>query len=176
MFAHPWKAHDLTVRMWFEPDEVYVNYDEANDADWDVLYDDNDLCPYCFLPSACRPMDGWPEVQCDCYEWDDDCWIGATRPWTCRSPYLEERMANAPRLSTKGKLQQREYHRHHIAYTTGLAERRKIRRARRRWMVLKNLVDARRVALYWQEQTQRRLCAADGEGRAADAAAFRAEF
>ena len=55
-------------------------------------------------------------------------------------------------------------------------ERYKIRKARQHWMVLKDAVDAMRVALYWQEQTQQSLCAPEGAGRAADAAAFQAEF
>ena len=41
----------------------------------------------------------------------------------------------------------------------GLERRAKIRKARRRWMVVKDAVDERRVVLYWQEQTQRKLCA-----------------
>ena len=70
----------------------------------------------------------------------------------------------------------REYHDEHVLHMAGLAERNKIRRARRRWMVVKNAIDAKRIALYWQEQTQCNLCAAGGAGRAADAAAFHEEF
>jgi len=34
----------------------------------------------------------------------------------------------------------------------------------------------RAIALYWQEQTQRALCAPGGAGRAADTVAFASEF
>ena len=51
---------------------------------------------------------------------------------------------------------------------------------RRRWALLRRharAVDlAARVALYWQERTQRALCAPGGAGRAADCAAFEADF
>ena len=51
---------------------------------------------------------------------------------------------------------------------------------RRAWALLRRharAVDlAARVALYWQERTQMALCAPDGAGRAADCAAFAAEF
>ena len=170
MGAHPWKADDLRVRTWDECAEGYADFDEAPDEDLNDVYNRNDLCPYCFFPDP-------TSLSCYCFEWDDDCWTGGVRPWACKSsPVLEDQPRTAPRLSTKGKLQQREHHLEHVAITTGLARRRKIRRARRRWMVLKDAVDARRIALHWQEQTQRRLCGPGGAGRAADAAAFRDEF
>lgn len=42
--------------------------------------------------------------------------------------------------------------------------------------LLRRAVARRAIALYWQEQTQRALCAPDGAGRAADTAAFASEF
>ena len=56
-----------------------------------------------------------------------------------------------------------------------LAARRRVARA----VILRLLrmaVKRRAVALYWQEQTQRALCAPGGAGRAADAVAFESEF
>ena len=54
--------------------------------------------------------------------------------------------------------------------------------ARRRLMrgivllILRRFVKRRAVALYWQERTQRALCAPGGAGRAADTVAFESEF
>lgn len=42
--------------------------------------------------------------------------------------------------------------------------------------LLRIAVKHRMIALYWQEQTQRALCAPGGAGRAADAVAFESEF
>jgi len=41
---------------------------------------------------------------------------------------------------------------------------------------LRRAVMTRAIALYWQEQTQRALCAPGGAGRAADTVAFASEF
>ena len=54
--------------------------------------------------------------------------------------------------------------------------------ARRRLMrvivllILRRAATQRAVALYWQERTQRALCAPGGAGRAADRGAFESEF
>ena len=42
--------------------------------------------------------------------------------------------------------------------------------------ILRRFVKRRAVALYWQERTQRALCAPGGAGRAADKGAFASEF
>ena len=42
--------------------------------------------------------------------------------------------------------------------------------------ILRRFVKRRAVALYWQEQTQRAVCAPGGAGRAADRDAFESEF
>lgn len=42
--------------------------------------------------------------------------------------------------------------------------------------LLRVAIKQRAIALYWQEQTQRALCAPGGAGRAADAVAFESEF
>ena len=42
--------------------------------------------------------------------------------------------------------------------------------------ILRMAVKRRAVALYWQERTQRALCAPGGAGRAADKGAFASEF
>ena len=163
---HPWKAEYLTVATWYEPEEIYCDWDEADDDEFELLHEHGESCPYCFTPYAYG-------YGCCCYDWDDDCWIDRARPWTALdSAYYEDQ----PRLTRKGAAMVREYHDEHVAHMAGLAERKKIRKARRRWMVLKNAIDAKRIALYWQEQTQQRLCAPGGAGRAADAAAFVAEF
>ena len=44
------------------------------------------------------------------------------------------------------------------------------------WPLLRRAVARRAIALYWQEQTQRALCAPGGAGRAADRGAFESEF
>lgn len=44
------------------------------------------------------------------------------------------------------------------------------------WRRLRAHFAARPIAMYWLEQTQMRLCAAGGAGRAADAAAFEADI
>jgi len=162
--AHPWNAKYLTVATWYEPEEIYADWDEADDDEFERLLEYGDTCPYCFSPYA---------YGCCCYDWDDDCWVGRARPWTAMySAYYEDR----PRLTAKGVAKKREYYDEHVMHMAGLAERKKIRRARRRWMLVKGTVDAKRIAFYWLEQTQRKLCAPDGAGRAADAAAFTSEF
>lgn len=45
-----------------------------------------------------------------------------------------------------------------------------------KWWLLRRWVRRRAIALFWQEETQRRLCAPDGEGRASDLEAFCEEF
>ena len=48
---------------------------------------------------------------------------------------------------------------------------------RPRWRTtVANWIKMRAAALYWQEATQRGLCAPGGAGRAADEAEFAAEF
>ena len=42
--------------------------------------------------------------------------------------------------------------------------------------ILRSAAKQRAIALYWQEQTQRALCAPGGAGRAADRGAFESEF
>ena len=44
------------------------------------------------------------------------------------------------------------------------------------WARVRLLVQMRALALYWQEETQKRLCAPNGEGRAQDLVAFREAF
>ena len=56
-----------------------------------------------------------------------------------------------------------------------LAARRRLGRAILR-RHLRRAVMMRAIALYWQEQTQRALCAPGGAGRAADTVAFESEF
>jgi hypothetical protein len=50
------------------------------------------------------------------------------------------------------------------------------RKARRRWRAVAAFARSHAIALYWLERTQRSLCAPDGAGRAADAAAFESDF
>ena len=44
------------------------------------------------------------------------------------------------------------------------------------WARARRLVQMRALALYWQGETQKRLCAPNGEGRAEDLASFREAF
>ena len=163
MGAHPWKVEDLSVKTRHASESSCNYYTQADDDDWLEEYDEDDLCPFCFQPDT----DG--NHCCLCEGWDDDCWADDTfRPWL-HGPDLVD-------LTEKGEAMQRECEDNFYQELFDVEERNKIRKARRRWMVLKDAVDAKRVALYWQEQTQRGLCAPDGAGRAADAAAFQAEF
>ena len=56
-----------------------------------------------------------------------------------------------------------------------LAARRRLARAEF-GLYLRRTVAQRAIALYWQEATQRALCAPGGAGRAADKVAFESEF
>ena len=150
--AHPWRDDDLKVEG--EPEEL--------DEYFQKLVDNDEFCSCC----GCLDATG----DCPCGDWDDDCFIGKGRPWD------STRWNYAVRLSKKGKLLRAEIRAEMSDLINGLERRAKIRKARRRWMVVKDAVDERRVVLYWQEQTQRKLCAPDGAGRAADAALFASEF
>ena len=152
---HPWKTVEgLTIGDW----------DESSDDYYQQLVDRGDECAFCFSFSD--------DLECQCGTWDNDCWIGTARPWhvECLSGFQEAR------LSMKGSALQRESRLNHEDFLLDLAGRRVKRRARKRWMAIKDAVDARRIGLYWMEQTQRRLCAPGGAGRAADRDAFQAEF
>ena len=153
MGAHPWKAENL---------EVECESETTDDYHQDLI-DKNDFC------KCCGVLDDYG--CCPCSDWDDDCWVGEARPWDFAGLGLPP-----AKLSKKGKRLRAECRAEMRGFLKDLDRRHAIRKARRRWMVLKDTVDAKRVALYWQEQTQRGLCAPDGAGRAADAAAFQAEF
>jgi hypothetical protein len=74
---------------------------------------------------------------------------------------------------------QRQFERGAPHYERGhkrvLTARRELARAALGY-VLRAAVQCRAIALYWQERTQRALCAPGGAGRAADAAAFESVF
>ena len=150
---HPWKAENLEVEAVSEKDDDYHQR----------LIDNNDFC------KCCGVLDEYG--CCPCSDWSDDCWVGDARPWD--TPVWR---ASPAKLTAKGKRKRAECRDEMYLFLTDFDRRVARRRAQRRWMVLKNLVDARRVALYWQGQTQLSLCAPEGAGRAADAAAFQAEF
>ena len=161
MFAHPWKDEDLVVDDESEElDEYYL-----------TLVDKNQFCDCCGeLKGDCsRRLAGPIKGDCACSDWGDDCWVGVARPWGL--PFPESPVE----LSAKGKRLRAEVRSKTLGFIFALHWRANIRKARRHWMVLKDAVDARRIALYWQEQTQRGLCAPGGAGRAADAEAFAAE-
>ena len=163
MSAHPWKAEDLSVKTRDAPEGACHYYTQAEDDYWLEENDQwKDLCKFCFQP------DTYSAHCCRCEEWDDDCWIGPERPWLNSADMVE--------LSEKGEAMRHECCCAYLQAGLDICERYKIRKARQHWMVLKDAVDAMRVALYWQEQTQQSLCAPEGAGRAADAAAFQAEF
>ena len=153
--AHPWKSEDLTVEG--EPEDL--------DEYFQKLVDNDDIC------EICGDVDDTGD--CACSWWDDDCWVNNKHPYTM-SAY--DRIHSMPRLTAKGKRLRAEARAETIKLIDGLERRGKVRKARRRWMVVKDTVDKRRIALFWQEQTQRALCAPSGAGRAADAAAFASEF
>ena len=131
------------------------------------MVDDFDVRCHC-----CGMLDNG---HCSCAAWPADCWVGEPRPWS-RHKHNGIFGPPNPRLTPKGIMLRAECRAEQGRLTRGLDRRTNIRKARRRWMVLKDAVDARRIALHWQEQTQRRLCGPGGAGRAADAAAFRDEF
>ena len=150
---HPWKADDLVVD----------GETEEFDAYYEKLVENDSFC------DCCGTLDDTGD--CPCGDWDDDCFIGKGRPWETkiyRSPYV--------RLSKKGMRLRAECRDDTREFLNAMERRGKVRKARRRWMVFKDTVDAKRVALFWQEQTQCNLCAPGGAGRAADAAAFKEEF
>ena len=153
MGAHPWKAEDLVV-----DDES-----EEHDDYFQLLVDQDQFC------DCCGQLDDLGD--CACSDWDDDCWVGVARPWD-RPVYG----LPGPKLSAKGKRLRAEVRAETRDFINALDRRATIRKRRRHWMALKDAVDAKRIALYWQEQTQQKLCAPGGAGRAADAAAFQAEF
>jgi len=113
----------------------------------------------------------WVSVGRDCGHGSNSLWAGASDDWLHRGwltlENLHEWKRDLPLYLRAG--QQPAY--------AHLRRRTTVRRA---WALLRRharAVDAMaRVALYWQEQTQVALCAPDGAGRAADCAAFAAEF
>lgn len=150
---HPWKTDDLVVDS------------EAEELDdyFERLVENDSFCDCC----GCLDDTG----DCPCGDWDDDCFIGEARPWDRGGWYT-----HYVKLTAKGKRLRCECRDDTCQFLNALERRGKVRKARRRWMVLKDAVDAKRIALYWQEQTQRNLCAPGGAGRAADTAAFAEEF
>ena len=70
---------------------------------------------------------------------------------------------------------EREARRYDRGHKPLLAARRRLARVLLR-RHLRRAVLTRAIALYWQEQTQRALCAPGGAGRAADMVAFESEF
>jgi len=150
---HPWKAENLEVECQSEELDDYLQ----------KLVDRDEFC------NCCGVLDD--TGACPCSDWDDDCWVDTARPWNTPVHGL------APaKLTAKGKRLRAECRDEMFHLLNALDRRAGIRKARRRWMLLKDTVDAKKVALYWQEQTQQSLCAPEGAGRAADAAAFQAEL
>ena len=153
MAGHPWKAENLEVEAVSEKDDDYHQ----------KLIDNNDFC------KCCGVLDAYG--CCPCSDWDDDCWVGVARPWDTPVYGL------APaKLTPKGKRLRSECRNEMFHFLNALDRRIAIRKRRRNWMVLRDAVATKRIALYWQEQTQQGLCAPGGAGRAADAAAFQDEF
>jgi hypothetical protein len=150
MGAHPWKAEDLVVDDWYESADEHMQH----------LIDTDALCP------VCCSLNDWSE--CQCTHWDEDCWVGKERPW--------ESPLSSGRLSAKGVRMRRACLSELDNVVAELHDRRQTRTARRKWMLIRDAVDARRIGFYWMEAAQRALCAPDGAGRAADAVAFASEF
>ena len=124
---HPWKAEELEVDG------------ETEDLDewFQKLVDNDDIC------EICGDVDD--SGDCACSWWDDDCWVTNKHPATMSS---YDRIHSMPRLTPKGKRLRREVRAETIKLIDGLERRAKIRKARRHWMVFKDAVDERRVALY----------------------------
>ena len=158
MGAHPWKAEDLAIDDWDESADDY--YQKMVD---DAASGEDTVCDICFTVGDYS--------VCACSAWDDDCWIGAARPWI-----FSRGRAPPMRLSAKGERMHNEARIEYYNASAEVYDRRQRRKARRNWMRIKDAVDARRIGFYWMEATQRGLCAPGGAGRAADAAAFGAEF
>ena len=87
MFTHPWKADDLTVATWYEPEKMYCNWDEADDDYFQSMIDNDEFCECCGMLGACP-----------CSDWDDDCFVGKARPWDRGGWY-----ADLVKLTAKGK-------------------------------------------------------------------------
>ena len=61
----------------------------------------------------------------------------------------------------------------HLWHSIGVLRRAEAQQLRRyNWARARLLVKMRAIALYWQEETHKRLCAPGGEGRAKDLEAF----
>ena len=65
----------------------------------------------------------------------------------------------------------------HLWHSIGVLRRAEAQQLRKyNWARARLLAKMRAIALYWQEETQKRLCAPGGEGRAQDLEAFREAF
>ena len=95
-------------------------------------------------------------------------WINVDQSrWTCWTP-----VAIPPWVERKFE---KEAWRYDKGHTRVLAARQRLARVVL-GRLLRRAVARRAIALYWQEQTQRALCAPNGTGRTADKVAFASEF
>ena len=112
-------------------------------------------------------------VECIVLEWDEyeEMRMGFIRRWfNCadtQMPTLEQQR----QFEKEAWYWDNRYDRHKLA----LAARRRLARVVV-GRLLRMAVKHRALALYWQERTQRALCAPGGAGRAADKGAFESEF
>jgi len=156
---HPWKTEEgLTID----------GYREDEDAELEQAREEGKR-----YANVCADCLGGLFFGCNCEAWPDDCWAGPARPYD--DPNFVG-IYTPWRLSAKGRQKQRQARAVFDELNDALEERGARRKARGRWLLVKDLVDAKRIGLYWMEQTQRSLCAPGGAGRTADRDAFRAEF
>ena len=130
--------------------------DEEIECEWRL----NRWCPFCATPDSA--------FSCACEAWPDSYFVG-----NLRFGHPGGRM---PRLSSQGKKVSKERWKLHNKFYDDFWLRVKKRKARKHWLILKDAIDKRYIALYWMQQTQERLCALGGAGRATDLTNFQNEF
>jgi len=150
---HPWKTDaGLVIDGYSQEEDQQFWEDDARGI----------FCPHCATPDSafCCACDDWPESH-----WVDGLYPGHN-----------DLYGRWPNLSSYGIEESDSLWRVHDEVYANLGYRMKRRQARKNWIILKNAIDTRHIALYWMQHTQERLCAPGGAGRATDLADFQNEF
>ena len=150
---HPWKT---------DAGLVIDDYSQEEDQQLKAEYTHGGFCPYCATPPSayCCVCDDWPDSH-----WVDGLYFGHN-----------DLYGRLPNLSSYGIEESDQCWQTHHEFYAMLYHRISKRQARKNWIILKNAVDTRHIAVYWMQQTQERLCAPGGSGRATDLADFQNEF
>lgn len=150
---HPWKTDaGLVIDDYSEEEDEQFWDDDARGA----------FCSFCATPDSA--------YCCACDDWPVSHWVDGLYPGHYK---LEGRL---PNLSSYGTEESDAHWRIHDEQYANIGRRKSKRQARKNWMILKDVVDKRCIAVYWMQQTQERLCAPGGAGRATDLANFQNEF